>query len=70
MADKLGVLNTRQGQETNILCPAQSYPMASFRYTKNSMIVFVLICLCLTFIKIIVPYPHNLGDRMISGINK
>lgn len=32
VADKLGATSARQGHVIDILCPAQSYPMASFRY--------------------------------------
>lgn len=35
VGDKLNILSIKRGHITNILCPAQGYPMPAYRYLNS-----------------------------------
>lgn len=43
IADKIRMLSVKHGHVTDLLCPAQSYPMASFRYFHSKTKHFVIL---------------------------
>ncbi len=63
VADKVSISSIRQSHVTNILCPAQGYPMPAFRYFNliimKTVHEFVIISQCYNILS-----PHNIRESI------